>query len=345
MKSPLPSLHPHDLSKKQILVTGGAGLIGSALIRELNLRGHENIVVVDYLRDDERWKNLVPLRFTDYLEADTLLRYMREGSHFFRGIHTVFHLGANSSTTATDARQLIENNFEYTKVLCYVARQHDARFVYASSAATYGDGAAGMSDDPSADLNLLRPLNIYGYSKHLFDLYAARQNLLKEVVGLKFFNVFGPNEQHKGEMRSMVYRAFEQIKESGSVRLFRSERPDFEDGEQKRDFLYVKDAARMAIHLACQPRTFGLFNLGSGQARSWNDLARAVFAALDLPANINYIDLPDHLRGKYQYFTQADITRLLAAGYQEPITTLEEAVADYVKNYLVAERRLGDEPA
>lgn len=345
MKSPLPHLHPHDLAKKQILVTGGAGFIGSALIRELNRRGFENIVVVDYLRDDERWKNLAPLRFTDYLEADTLLRYIREGSHFFRSIHTVFHFGANSSTSETDARHLIENNFEYTKLLCYVARQNDARFVYASSAATYGDGSAGMSDDPAADLHRLRPLNIYGYSKHLFDLYAARQNLFKEVVGLKFFNVFGPNEGHKGDMRSMVHRAFHQVRENGIIHLFRSEHPDYADGEQQRDFLYVKDAARMAIHLACQPRTFGLFNLGSGQARTWNELARAVFAALGQPANISYIDLPRHLQGKYQYFTEADISRLRAAGYADEITPLEDAVADYVKNYLVPDRHLGDEPA
>jgi len=329
------------LAKKRILVTGGAGFIGSALIWALNRRGLQNILVSDVLRQDEKWKNLVPLRFADYLEADELLRLVRENSPRLAEVGCVFHLGACSSTTERDASYLIRNNYEYTKELADWALAHGARFVYASSAATYGDGAKGMSD--SADLTALRPLNMYGYSKHLFDLYAQRHGVLDRIVGVKYFNVFGPNEGHKGDMRSVVHKAYGQVVAEGVIRLFASDRPDYADGEQKRDFLYVKDAVEMTIHLAETRRAGGLYNLGSGEANSWNTLARAIFAALNREPRIEYIPMPAILKAKYQYFTQADIGKLRGAGYDRAVAPLTESVSDYVRNYLVPEKHLGDE--
>jgi ADP-L-glycero-D-manno-heptose 6-epimerase len=323
------------------LVTGGAGFIGSALVWALNRRGIEDIVVVDYLKQDEKWKNLVPLRFADYLEADDLLQLVRDQSPRLADIDCVFHLGACSATTERDAAYLIRNNYEYTRELADWALSREARFVYASSAATYGDGSHGMSD--AADITTLRPLNMYGYSKHLFDLYAQRRGLLDRIVGLKYFNVFGPNEDHKGDMRSLVHKAYGQVVDTGVIKLFASDRPDYEDGEQKRDFLYVKDAVEMTIHLAETPAASGLFNLGSGEANSWNTLARAIFAALRREPRIEYIPMPEVLRAKYQYFTQANIARLRETGFTQPITPLAESVADYVQNYLMPGRHLGDQ--
>lgn len=330
-----------NLENGKILVTGGAGFIGSALVAELNTRGIDDIVVSDFLRSDEKWKNLVPLRFADYLEADELQRRVREGDSLLANIKTVFHFGACSATTERDARYLIQNNYEYTKDLATWSLANDARFVYASSAATYGDGEQGMSD--SADLNSLRPLNMYGYSKHLFDLYAERRGFLDHVVGLKFFNIFGPNENHKADMRSLVAKAYHQIVETGAIRLFKSDRADYKDGEQKRDFLYVKDAVQMTLRLAASKNAGGLFNIGSGEANTWNALATSIFTALGKSPNIEYIDMPDALKAKYQYFTQADISKLRANGYDSEITPLAEAVRDYVCNYLVPGKLLGDE--
>ena len=329
------------LESKRILVTGGAGFIGSALIWALNQRGLEDILVADFLQEDEKWKNLVPLRFADYLEADDLRRLALEDSPRLRDIGAVFHLGACSATTESDAGYLIRNNYEFTKDLAAWAIGRGARFVYASSAATYGDGAQGMSD--GADLTTLRPLNMYGYSKHLFDLHAARAGFLEKIVGLKYFNVFGPNEDHKADMRSLVHKAYGQVVETGSIRLFKSDRPEFADGEQKRDFLYVKDAVEMTIHLAETATAGGLYNLGSGAANSWNTLATAIFAALGRAPRIEYIPMPEALRAKYQYFTQADIAKLRGSRYSNPVTPLADAVADYVGRYLVSGRRLGDE--
>ncbi|HET6407928.1 MAG TPA: ADP-glyceromanno-heptose 6-epimerase [Chthoniobacteraceae bacterium] len=329
------------LAKKRILVTGGSGFIGSALIWALNRRGLQNILVADLLRQDEKWKNLVPLRFVDYLEADDLLRLVHENSTRLADIGYIFHLGACSATTERDASYLVRNNFEYTKALADWALGKGARFVYASSAATYGDGLKGMSD--SADLTTLRPLNMYGYSKHLFDLYAQRQGVLEQIVGVKYFNVFGPNENHKGDMRSLVHKAYGQVVNEGAIKLFASDRPDYANGEQKRDFLYVKDAVEMTIHLAEAPRAGGLFNLGSGEANSWNTLAKAIFSALGREPRIEYIPMPDILRAKYQYFTQAEIGKLRETGYDRAVTPLADAVADYVMNYLVPQSYLGDE--
>ncbi len=329
-----------DLQQGRVLVTGGAGFIGSALVWALNQRGVEDILVADFLGETDKWRNLAALRYADYLEADDLLSLVRADSGRLRGVRCVLHMGACSTTTEKDAAYLVRNNYEYTQELAAWALAHGARFVYASSAATYGDGSAGMSD--GAVLETLRPLNMYGYSKHMFDQFARRQGFLDRVVGLKFFNVYGPNEDHKGDMRSLVHKAYHQIQAEGVIRLFKSYRPDFKDGEQKRDFLYVKDAVAMTLHLAGNDRAGGLYNVGSGRAATWNQLAAAVFGALERPPRIEYVEMPADLRGKYQYFTEADIGRLRAAGYDRPVTSLVDAVKDYVREYLVPDRRLGD---
>jgi len=326
----------HDLERGRIVVTGGAGLIGSAVTWALNRRGIEDILVVDRLDRSEKWKHLVPLRFADYIDADDFEARRDEGSTF-GDVLTVFHLGACSSTTESDADYLVRNNFGYTKKLAHWTHDQQARLVYASSAATYGSLEADLSDE--ADLHELRPLNAYAYSKHLFDLYAARTGLDQSACGLKYFNVFGPNEDHKSEMRSIVQKAYEQIRESGSVRLFKSYRPEYRDGEQQRDFIYVKDAVEMTLHLAESGAT-GLFNVGSGTPHTWLQLVRPIFHALELPERIEFVEMPQHLRGKYQYYTCARMQRLHATGYDRPITPLGDAVTDYVTNYLVPRRPL-----
>ncbi len=336
----------HDLSKGRILVTGGAGFIGSALVWALNRRGLENILVTDFLGQDEKWKNLTALRFDDYLEADDLARRVEDDCSSLTDIATVFHLGACSSTTEKNAAYLIGNNFNYTKFLADWSLHRGARFVYASSAATYGDGTRGMDDADEGKLAALRPLNMYGYSKHLFDLHAVGRGFLNRLTGLKYFNVFGPNESHKGDMRSLVHKAYGQIVETGRVQLFKSYRPDFKDGEQKRDFLYVKDAVAMTIALAENAEATGLFNIGSGVASTWLQLTDAIFQALGKPPKVDFIEMPEVLRGKYQYFTQADVAKLReAAPSANRAMPLAESVGDYVKNYLETGRYLGDELA
>jgi ADP-L-glycero-D-manno-heptose 6-epimerase len=330
-----------DFTKARVLVTGGAGFIGSALVWELNRRGCERIVIADFLETSEKWRNLVPLTFEDYLEADDLLPRLQSSS--MGRFDLVLHMGACSSTTERNAEYLVRNNYQFTKDLAACALSSNTRFVYASSAATYGDGAAGMSDDSSPKhLYTLRPLNMYGYSKQMFDLYAAQRGILDKIAGLKFFNIYGPNEDHKGEMRSLVNKAFSQVAETGEIRLFKSYRPDYKDGEQKRDFLYVKDAVQMTLHVASREDANGLYNVGSGSANTWVDLANAVFTALGKPSNINFIEMPEELRSKYQYFTEANITRLRARGYDAAVTPLADAVADYVQNYLVPGKKLGE---
>ena len=328
----------------RILVTGGAGFIGSALVWALNQRGHTDIVITDFLGSDEKWKNLVPLKFADYVEAGEFRRHLAQNAAVFGKFSTVFHLGACSATTEKNAAYLADNNYGYTKELAAWSLAHGARFIYASSAATYGDGAQGMND-AEENLSALRPLNMYGYSKHLFDLHAQHVGWLPKIVGVKYFNVFGPNEDHKGDMRSLVNKAYQQILSTGRVQLFKSHKPEYKDGEQRRDFLYVKDAVEMTIHFAAHPqgeRAGGLYNLGSGQANTWMTLTRAIFTALSRPAQIEFIDMPGVLRGKYQYFTQADIAKLQATGYERAMTPLEDAVRDYVQNYLVPGKKLGE---
>ncbi len=333
-----------SLPDGRILVTGGAGFIGSALIWALNRRGRSDIVVTDLLGQDEKWKNLTPLRFADYVEADVFRAGLRASPDKFGQFSTVFHLGACSATTEKNAGYLADNNYAYTKELAAWSLGRGSRFIYASSAATYGDGAQGMDDKDEA-IHRLRPLNMYGYSKHLFDLHAQREGWLRDIVGVKYFNVFGPNEDHKGDMRSLVNKAYQQILATGRVQLFKSHKPEFKDGEQMRDFLYVKDAVEMTIHFAEHPdgrRAGGLFNLGSGEANTWLTLTRAIFAALGKPPQIDFIEMPEVLRGKYQYFTQADVGKLRASGYARAMTALPDAVRDYVQAYLVTGRKLGD---
>lgn len=328
------------LDRARVLVTGGAGFIGSALIWELNRRGAANIVVCDMLGDSSKWRHLRPLAFEDYVEADDLLDRVHGGD--LGRFDLVLHMGAISSTTEQNAELLVRNNYEFTKLLAEWCVNTDTRFVYASSAATYGDGSAGMQDNDDPEwLQRLRPLNMYGYSKHLFDLHAARRGWLDEIAGLKYFNVFGPNEDHKGDMRSLVHKGYEQIRDTGKVRLFRSYEAAYADGEQLRDFLYVKDAVAMTLHVALTDAK-GLYNVGSGTASTWNELANALFAALGREPRIEYIDMPEEIRAKYQYFTQAEIAKLRDAGYDAEVTPLSEAVADYVNNYLVPGKNLGD---
>jgi ADP-L-glycero-D-manno-heptose 6-epimerase len=319
--------------KARILVTGAGGFIGSALVHALNLRGLTQIVTTDLLGTDEKWRNLAPLAFEDYIPANDFLADISRDPESHGRFAAVFHLGACSSTTVTDADFVLRNNFSYTKTLCRWALSTGARFVYASSAATYGDGTAGM-DDKTEDLARLRPLNLYGYSKHLFDLHAWREGILPDIVGIKYFNVFGPNEYHKGDMRSLVCKAHDEILRTGRIRLFKSHRPDYADGCQMRDFVYVKDAVDMTLHLAETETAGGLYNIGSGTARTWLDLARA--------PSIEFFDMPESIRHQYQYHTCADISKLRATGYQKPATTLEDAIRDYAVNYLPAGKRLGE---
>lgn len=333
----------HDLRSGRILVTGGAGFIGSGVIWELNRRGLKNILVTDFLGRDDKWKNLVPLQFADYVQADDLLARIERAPHLFSDVESVFHLGACSSTTEKDAAYLIRNNFEYTKKLAEFALEHNRRFVYASSAATYGSVEAALPEN--VPLERLRPLNMYAYSKHLFDCYAAQTEILSRITGLKYFNVFGPNEDHKGDMRSMVHKAYCQIQGTGRVSLFKSYRPEFADGKQCRDFLYIKDAVRATVFLAEHVEGGGLFNIGSGQASTWISAVNAVFDALNRQPQIEFIEMPECLRDRYQYFTCADIRKLRSAGYTQAITPLADAVKDYVTNYLVPSRKLGDEDA
>jgi ADP-L-glycero-D-manno-heptose 6-epimerase len=326
---------------KRVIVTGGAGFIGSVLVWELNRRGCSQIVIADYQPPVKKHPNLEGLNFTDYVDPSDLLGWLKSSS--LGPIDTIFHLGACSSTTETNEKYLRENNFEYSRKLAEWALDNAVRFVYASSAATYGDGEAGMEDTDPLELELLQPLNLYGLSKHWMDLHAWRHGWLEKIAGLKYFNVFGPNENHKGDMRSVVCKSYAQVLDTGAIHLFKSHRHDFHDGEQRRDFLYVKDAVAMTLHVATNPAANGIFNIGSGKMHTWNELARAVFAALGREPRIEYIDMPESIREKYQYSTQADIRKLLSTGYDRPITSLEDAVRDYVVNYLVPGRSIAAE--
>jgi ADP-L-glycero-D-manno-heptose 6-epimerase len=317
------------------IVTGGAGFIGSAMVWKLNQMGVTDILVVDELGRDEKWKNLVNLKYEDYLHKDQFFKMLLKGEDPFE-TDAVIHMGANSSTTEPDADHLMENNYRYTQMLCRFALNHGVRMINASSAATYGDGSLGFSDE-HAGLERLKPLNMYGYSKQLFDLWALRSGALERLASLKFFNVFGPNEFHKGDMMSVICKARKQIRETGRMRLFKSYHPDYPDGGQMRDFVWVKDCVDVMWWLLEHPEANGVFNVGTGKARTWNDLARAVFAALSLEPVIEYMEMPEGLRGKYQYFTQAEMGKLRAAGYEAPFTSLEDAAREYVRDYLERE--------
>ncbi|MCU0608164.1 MAG: ADP-glyceromanno-heptose 6-epimerase [Chitinispirillaceae bacterium] len=316
-----------------IVITGGSGFIGSALLWRLNQRGITDILVVDHLADSEKWKNLVPLEFSDYLDRQEFIARLERGD-FGNTIEAVFHLGACSSTTEKNADYLIENNYRYSvRIAEWRERHAGCRMIYASSAATYGDGSAGYADD-EALLHTLRPLNMYGYSKHLFDLYALRRGWLKNIAGLKYFNVFGPNEYHKGDMRSVICKAYPGVRDTGSMELFKSHRDGCADGEQQRDFLYVKDAVEMTLFFYDKHGANGIFNIGTGTPRSWNDVAGALFAATDKKPSISYVPMPENIRGKYQYYTCADLTRLRRAGCTHECMSLEDAVGEYACSHL-----------
>ena len=318
-----------------LLVTGGAGFIGSNVVASLNEAGRTDIAVNDILGNGQKWRNLAGRRLAEFVPASELLHWL-EG----RKLDAVVHMGAISSTTETDVDLLIENNFRLSLRLFEWCAMSRTPFIYASSAATYGDGGSGFADDwSSAGLARLRPLNPYGWSKHLFDQAVIERVACKDKVppqwaGLKFFNVFGPNEYHKGDMMSLVAKRFDDAKAGAAIRLFKSHRAGIGDGEQKRDFIYVDDAVAVVRWLMETPSVSGIFNVGTGKARSFRDLMSAMFAALGQAPNIEYVDMPDAIRNSYQYFTQAEMHNLRRAGFAADFLTLEEGVKRYVNGYL-----------
>ena len=315
-----------------IIVTGGAGFIGSAFVWRLNREGIKDIIIVDQLGTDDKWKNLVGLTFTDYIHKNEFIEMVIADEVPFE-VSSVVHMGACSSTTERDADYLWENNYLYSREVADWALRHNARFIYASSAATYGDGSSGFSDDHEI-ISRLKPSNMYGYSKQVFDLWVLKNKLEKKMAGIKFFNVYGPNEYHKGDMVSVIYKAFHQIQETGKVCLFKSYKKEYPNGGQMRDFIYVKDCANVMWWLLENPSVNGIYNLGTGKARTWNDLIAAVFSSMGRKTNIQYIEMPEPLRNQYQYFTQAQMDKLKKAGCHVNFSSLEDSVRDYVTNYL-----------
>jgi ADP-L-glycero-D-manno-heptose 6-epimerase len=318
-----------------LLVTGGAGFIGSNVVAALNDAGRSDVVVCDLLGSEGKWRNLAKRQLVDIVPPSEILDWLKG-----RKLDAMIHLGAISETTATDGDLVIETNFRLSMRLLDWCTANAVPLIYASSAATYGDGEAGFGDDASLPaLKKLRPMNLYGWSKHLFDLAvaerAAKGDLLPpQWAGLKFFNVFGPNEYHKGSMMSVLARRFDDVKAGRVVQLFKSHREGIADGDQRRDFIYVDDVVRVIMWLLATPLVSGLFNVGTGKARSFKDLMLAAYAALGTRPNIEYVDMPEAIRGSYQYFTQSEVDRLLRAGYNGGFTTLEDSVKAYVGDYL-----------
>ena len=318
-----------------LLVTGGAGFIGSNVVAALNDAGHSDVVVCDLLGTDGKWRNLAKRQLVDIVPPAGLLDWLKG-----RKLDAVIHLGAISETTATDGDLVIETNFRCSMRLLDWCTANAVPLIYASSAATYGDGAEGFDDDASLPaLKKLRPMNLYGWSKSLFDLAVAERvakgdRLPPQWAGLKFFNVFGPNEYHKGSMMSVLARRFDDVKAGRVVQLFKSHRDGIADGDQRRDFIYVDDVVRVIMWLLATPSVSGLFNVGTGKARSFRELMLAAYAALGTRPNIEYIDMPEQIRGSYQYFTESKVDRLHRAGYNGGFTTLEDAVKAYVADYL-----------
>lgn len=315
-----------------IILTGGAGFIGSCMLEALNKAGRHDVLIVDSLGKGQKWKNLVGKTYIEIVSKQEF-RGMMQADAFDDIVEAVIHLGACSSTTESDADYLYDNNYLYSVDVAEFAVGKGARLIYASSAATYGDGSRGYSDATQD----LRPLNMYGYSKHLFDQWVRLNGLDKVFVGLKFFNVFGPNEYHKGSMASLVSKAVGQIQQRGYVELFKSTDPAYPDGGQMRDFIYVKDVCSVMMALLERPEVNGILNLGTGTARSWNDLMSAVFAAMGRPADIRYIDMPVELARQYQNYTQADMTTLTSKLRGIQFSSLEDSIADYVNGYLTRE--------
>jgi len=323
-----------------IVITGGAGFIGSNMVAALDARGGEELVVCDRLGGGDKWRNIAKREIAALVPPEDLLDFLENAAD---DIRAVFHFGAVSSTTETDADLIAHNNFTLSCRLWAYCAARDIRLIYASSAATYGDGGEGFDDDGSiAALARLRPLNAYGWSKHVFDRWVARRNAEDKPrppqwVGLKFFNVYGPNEYHKGAMKSVVAQIYPKAHAGDAATLFRSHHPDYADGGQLRDFVWVGDCVDAMLWLFDNPEVNGLFNMGSGRARSFADLTRATYAALGREAAIDYVDTPVEIRDKYQYFTEAKMDRLRAAGYAAPFTDLEDGVARYVRDHLDAE--------
>lgn len=319
-----------------ILVTGGAGFIGSNIVAALSERG-EKIIVCDWLEQGDKWKNIAKSTIADFIDPDNLESWLHKNDSRLRAI---IHMGAISATTETDGDLILKRNFRPTKMLWRFATDNKIPFIYASSAATYGDGAAGFDDDMSETaLAKLQPLNLYGWSKHAFDKFVAREisrgaMTPPQWAGLKFFNVYGPNEYHKGSMKSVIAQSYPRVAAGEAVTLFKSHNPDYEDGGQLRDFVYVKDCVDVVLWLLDNGSASGLFNLGTGKARSFKDLAAAVFAAANKPEKINYVDTPEQIRDKYQYFTEANMQKLRAAGFGGNFRSLEDGISDYVTNYL-----------
>lgn len=318
-----------------LLVTGGAGFIGSNVVAALNDAGRSDVVVCDWLGTEGKWRNLAKRQLVDIVSPAELMEWLKG-----RRLDAMVHLGAISATTATDGDLVIETNFRLSMRLLDWCTMNAVPFIYASSAATYGDGMEGFDDDGSLPaLKKLRPMNLYGWSKHLFDLavggrVANGEPLPRQWAGLKFFNVFGPNEYHKGSMMSVLARRFDDVKAGRVVQLFRSHREGIEDGDQRRDFIYVDDVVRVLMWLLATPSVSGVFNVGTGKARSFKDLMLSAYAALGTRPNIEYIDMPESIRDSYQYFTESKVDRLCRAGYNGGFTTLEDAVKAYVGDYL-----------
>jgi ADP-L-glycero-D-manno-heptose 6-epimerase len=318
-----------------LLVTGGAGFIGSNVVAALNDAGHAEVAVCDLLGHDGKWRNLAKRQLADLVPPADLAGWLNG-----RRLDAIVHLGAISETTATDGDLVIETNFRLSLRLLDWCTASRTPFIYASSASTYGDGAQGFRDDQSMSaLKTLRPMNLYGWSKHLFDMAVAERaarghKLPPQWVGLKFFNVFGPNEYHKGAMMSVLARRFDDIKAGRAVQLFRSHRDGIADGDQRRDFIYVDDVVRVMMWLLATPSLSGIFNLGTGKARSFREMMLAAYAAIGAAPNIQYVDMPEAIRGSYQYFTQGEVDRLQRAGYNGGFTPLEQAVEIYINSYL-----------
>ena len=315
-----------------IVVTGGAGFIGSAFVWKLNAERIDDVVIVDDLGTSGKWKNLVNRRYADYIHKDDFIEMVLADQVPF-DVRAVIHMGACSSTTEQDANYLMENNYRYTQRLAEWAMHNDIRFIYASSAATYGDGSRGFGDDDGLT-KTLKPINMYGYSKQVFDLWALRTGAVKRMAGIKFFNVFGPNEYHKGDMTSVIFKSFHQIRETGRVRLFKSYKAPYGDGGQMRDFVYIKDCVDVLWWLLIHRDVCGIYNLGTAHARTWNDLVNAVYSAMGVTPAIDYIEMPETIRNHYQYFTEAKMEKLRAAGCEAQFLALEDAVRDYVVNHL-----------
>lgn len=313
-----------------IIVTGGAGFIGSCVVRTLNDAGIKDIVIVDNIGTTDKWLNMRNKKYVKYVHKSKFLEELPT----YENVETVIHMGAQSSTTERDFDYLWNNNFEYTKALWNYCADNQISFIYASSAAIYGDGNEGFDDQK--DIDRLLPLNGYGYSKQLFDLWVKHQAIKtpKQHVGLKFFNVYGPNEYFKGSMASMIFHGFKQICDTGTVKLFKSANPDYADGGQLRDFVYVKDICSVIYWMLQNKQVSGLFNVGTGRAQSFAELAEATFHALGLESNITYVDMPEQLRAKYQYYTKAEMAQLRCVGYDKPFANLEEGAKDYVQNHL-----------